>query len=272
MVVTGLRFEVTWSFPYPVATTGSGTGLTICKRNGDPYLAFLTQTDFGDDVVYVHDFAGLEDFRHPSPPGFDVITGMGYDPIRHWIWACQSTTGADTLLAFDPTDGALTANQVALLSPTLSAPQGLACNGLFAIRGGGDTAECWSTTGLNLGTRRYPGRNITGLSASPFSYCFVDTSHHEIVMIGPFGTEIAVSSGVGASTGAGMQAIAFDYIGYRQMDQIPQVWTEEGTIGDPGTIYHPDTAWDPTPWGGRHRIYIANESDQTIYAGYLTAE
>ena len=76
----------------------------------------------------------------------------------------------------------------------------------------------------------------------------------------------------GASTGAGMQAIAFDYIGYRQMDQIPQVWTEEGTIGDPGTIYHPDTAWDPTPWGGRHRIYIANESDQTIYAGYLTAE
>ena len=30
MTITGLSFEVTWSFPYPIATAGSRTGLRIC--------------------------------------------------------------------------------------------------------------------------------------------------------------------------------------------------------------------------------------------------
>ncbi|MEZ5668484.1 MAG: hypothetical protein R3F55_13795 [Alphaproteobacteria bacterium] len=270
MPVPSLRFETTWSFPFPVTTTGAATGLTICLRNGDPYLAFLTQTGFDDDVVYLHTFGGDEAFRHVSPVGYETISGMAYDPFRRVIWACQATNDVDTILAFDPTDGLLTATRLALTTAGLYRPEGLACNGFFFVRGGGATAELWATNGLLLGVRDYPGRSISGLSASPWSYCFVDRQNDEIVVIGPLGNEIAVSSGVGAKQG--MESIAFDYLGFRDMEHIPQVWAENGTIGDPGTIYHPDTPWDPEPFGGRHRLYIANEVDQTIYAGYLTAQ
>jgi len=152
----------------------------------------------------------------------------------------------------------------------LTSPSGLACNGFFFVRGGGPTLELWSTGGLLLGTRSYAGRGVSGLSASPWSYSFTDRFNDEIVVIGPLGNEIAVSSGVGAA--GGMQALAFDYVSHWNMDAIPQVWGPNGTIGDPGTIYHPDTPWNPVPWGGRHRLYVANETDQMIYAGYLTAD
>jgi len=170
--VTNLRFETTWSFPYPIATTGIGTGLTICKRGGDPYLAFLTQTTFSDEVVYLFSFGGAEAYRHPSPVGYDTISDMAYDPFRQVIWCCQATSDPNVILAFDPDTGLLTDTRVVILSPTMPGPHGLACNGFFFVRGGGDTAELWSTSGLLLGTRQYPGRAITGLSASPWSYCF----------------------------------------------------------------------------------------------------
>jgi hypothetical protein len=266
MTITGLRFEVTWSFPFPITTAGSGTALTICVRSGDPYLAFLTQTTGDDEVLYLEPFSGDEHYRHPTPPGHPTISGMAYDPFRRLIWCCQSTSGPEVILTLDPETGFLTGTQVALPSPTT--PQGLACNGFFFVRGGGSTLELWATNGVLLGTRQYAGRIISGVSASPWSYCFVDRSTDEIVVIGPLGNELAVSSGIGAS--GGMEAIAFDYIDFIHMDDIPQVWGPGGTIGDPGTIYHPDTPWNPAPWGGRHRLYVANQIDQTIYAGYLT--
>lgn len=136
------------------------------------------------------------------------------------------------------------------------------------MRGGGNAAELWGTNGLLLGTREYPGRGITGVSASPWSHCFCDEYKDEIVVIGPLGNEIAVSSGIGAADGR--EALAFDYVDYIHMDDIPQVWGPNGTVGAVGTIQHPDTPWSPVPWGGRHRLYVANEIDQTIYAGYLT--
>lgn len=268
MPVTNLRFEVTWSYPYPIATAGSGTGLTICLRQNDPYLAFLTQTTFADEVLYLHSFDGTEAYRHASPVGYDTITDLAYDPFRQVIWCCQATNQPEIILAFDPETGLLTDTRVATPSPTMSSPHGLACNGFFFVRGGGNTAELWGTNGLLLGTREYPGRGITGLSAAPWSYCFCDKYRDEIVVIGPLGNEIAVSSGIGAADG--MEALAFDYVNYIHMDDIPQVWGPNGTVGAVGTIHHPDTPWSPVPWGGRHRLYVANEIDQTIYAGYLT--
>jgi hypothetical protein len=268
MPVTNLRFEVTWSYPYPVTTTGIGTGLTVCLRGNDPYLAFLTQTTFSDDVVYLYTFDGTEAYRHASPVGYDTISDMAYDPLRRVIWCCQATNDPNVILAFDPETGLLTDTRVAITTPTISGPHGLACNGFFFVRGGGDTAELWATNGLLLGTRQYPGRGITGISAAPWSYIFTDQYRDEIVVIGPFGNELAVSSGIGSS--GGMQAIAFDLPSYPYMDDIPQVWGPNGTVGDPGTIYDPDTPWNPVPFGGRHRLYVANETDQTIYAGYLT--
>ncbi len=268
MTITGLRFEVTWSFPYPITTTGSGTALTICVRSGDICLAFLTQTSGDDEVLYLHPFTGDEQYRHPTPPGYLTISGMAYDPFRRLIWCCELTVAPEVILTLDPETGSLTGTQVATPSPTMSAPHGLACNGFFFVRGGGSTLELWATNGVLLGTHRYTGRSIRGVSASPWSYCFVDTD--EIVVIGPMGNELAVSSGIGTS--GGMEAIAFDYIDFIHMDDIPQVWGPDGSIGDPGTIYNPDTPWNPEPWAGRHRLYVANEIDQTIYAGYLTAD
>jgi len=268
MPATNLRFETTWSYPYPITTNGAGTGITVCLRGGDPYLAFLTQTAFSDEVLYLFTFEGQEAYRHASPVGYDTITDMAYDPFRRVIWCCQATNAPEIILAFDPDTGLLTDTRVATLSPNMGSPQGLACNGFFFVRGGGSTAELWSTSGLLLGTREYPGRGITGLSASPWSYCFCDKFRDEIVVIGPLGNEIAISSGIGAS--AGMEALAFDYVGFAHMEDIPQVWGPNGTVGDPGTIYDPNTPWNPVPWGGRHRLYVANEIDQMIYAGYLT--
>lgn len=141
MTTTGLHFEVTWSFPYPIATAGSGTALTICKRFGDPYLAFLTQTAHDDEVLYLHTFTGEEDFRHPTPPGYETISGMAYDPFRRLIWCCQGSNDLETILTFDPETGALTGTQVAALSPNLPSPHGLGCNGFFFVRGGGSTLE-----------------------------------------------------------------------------------------------------------------------------------
>jgi hypothetical protein len=262
-----LRFETTWSFAYPVTTTGYGSGLTMCLRFGDPCLAFLTQVAFDDEVVYLGAL-GVEKHRHASPVGHQTISDMAYDPFRQVIWCSQSTQDPGTIIAFDPETGLLTNSRAAALSPNMFDPQALACNGFFFVRGGASTLELWGTGGLLLGTRDYPGRIITGLSASPWSYSFVDRNNHEIVVIGPLGAELATSPGVGAS--GGMQAIAFDYVNLREMEHQPQVWLPGGIIGDPGTIYHPDTPWNPEPWGGRHRLYIANETDQTVYAGYLT--
>lgn len=271
MTVTGLRFETCWSFPYPYPTTGLGTALTMCLLGNDPGLAFLTQTDFADDVVYVHDVDGSEGARHATPLGQDTVTGFDYDRARRWIWACQGTVNEDLVIAFDPDTGALQQTLTLPVSATLPGPSAVACNGLYIVRGGGPTLEAWSMNGTLLGTRDYPGRGITGLSTSALGgFCFVDAYTDEIVVIGPLGNELAVSSGVGAS--GGMAAIAFDHLRLRDMDAFPQVWLGAGVIGDPGTKYHPDTPWDPDPWLGRHRLYVANELDQVIHAGYLTAE
>ncbi|MFO1058454.1 MAG: hypothetical protein U1E53_15985 [Dongiaceae bacterium] len=270
MTVTNLRFETTWSYPYPIATTGAGTALTVCIRRGDPYLAFLTQTTLADPVFYLQTFTGAVAHRHRSPVGYDTIDDMAWDPLRRVIWCCQGTQDVETILAFDPNNGQLTGTRVAALTASMPAPQGLACNGFFFVRGGGPTAELWSTGGQLLGTHEYAGRGITGLSAAPWSWCFCDKYNDQIVVIGPLGNELAVGSGVGAS--GGMEAISFDLPGYPDMAVTPQVWGPNGTVGAVGTINHPDTPWNPVPWGGRHRLYVANEIDQTIYAGYLTAD
>ncbi len=267
MTVSNLRFETTWTISYPVTTAGTGTALTLCRRNNDPYLAFLTQTSFDDEVIYMS-FMGTENHRHTTPAGHEVISGMAYDPFRRIIWCSQGTFNQDRIIAFDADTGLLTNDLVATVSPTMSSPKGIACNGFFIVRGGGQTLELWTTGGFQLGSRTYAGRGVTGVSASPWSYSFVDEYNDEIVVVGPMGNELAVSSGVG--TAGGMSAIAFDYVTHHEMDDHPQVWLPDGTVGAPGTINHPDTPWNPAPWGGRHRLYIANETDQQIYAGYLT--
>jgi len=104
MPATQLQFYQVGSYPYPYATTGAGSALTVCRRDNDPYLAFLTQTSYEDEIVflYLHLSVSQESGRLQTPPGHDVISGMDYAIFRNIIWAVQSTQNQDTIIGIDP--------------------------------------------------------------------------------------------------------------------------------------------------------------------------
>ena len=261
-----LNFIETHRYAYPVTTDGTGTALTTCLYSGDPMLAFLTQTRYEDEVVYLALGFDYEYTRHDTPPGRDIISGMGYNPNSREIWCGSTTSDSGLVFAFDPTTGLETQSLDLTADTSFSSPQGFATNGLLFTRSKGANIELRLMNGTKLAERSFPGRIINGISASPFSWTFVDSSTNEIVVIGPFGNEIATAATPG--TNGGSSAIAFNTVANVAND--PQVWLEPGIIGDPGTIHHPDTPWSPSPWMGRHRLYVANDTDQIIYAGYLS--
>jgi hypothetical protein len=263
-----LRFQETHRYAYPYATTGNGTALTVARVSGDPYLAFITQTGYDDEVVYLSLGFDNEMFRYPTPPDREVITGMAFDATSGRIICCLGTTDSTQIFAFDPVTGLETTMQELAANDTLNSPQGIAVNGAVYVRSAGGRLEMRSRNGTLIGTRDYPGRNIRGITASPWSWAMVDSVANEIVVVGPLGNELAVAPAPGAA--GGVDDIAYDMLA--NMATEPQVWLEPGVVGDPGTIHHPDTPWSPEPWLGRHRLYIANTTDQIIYAGYLTAE
>lgn len=265
-LMANLRFHETHRYAYPYQTTGVGTALTVCLRSGDPALAFVTQTGYADEVVYLALGFDFEYNRIPTPTGREVISGMGYNPITRKIWCGNTTNDSDEVFAFDPVTGAEVSSRNLSGVSNFNSPQGFATNGLLFMRSRGAEVEMHTMSGALLGARSYPGRSITGASASPWSWTLADAAAHEIVVIGPFGNELECGEAPG--TAGGMGAIAFDTVS--ELDSHPQVWLEPGIIGDPGTIHHPDTPWAPEPWTGRHRLYVANDTDQTIYAGFLT--
>ncbi|MFN3280090.1 MAG: hypothetical protein ACK40I_00215 [Tabrizicola sp.] len=263
-----LRFQETHRYAYPVATAGNGTALTVARVSGDPYLAFLTQTGFDDEIVYLALGFDYEYFRNPNPVGRDVITGMAFDETSGKIYCCNETVHATQVFAFDPVTNLETSMQDLVADTTLTSPHGIAIKPNLYLRSSESRLEMRARDGTLLGTRDYPARDIRGITATPWSWTFVDRIANEIVVIGPFGNEIATAPAPGAA--GGVDDIAHDMLSV--MSEEPQVWLEPGVIGDPGTIHHPDTPWSPAPWLGRHRLYVANVADQTIYAGYLTAE
>lgn len=261
-----LRFEVTNTAPYPVTTTGAGSSITVCKPFNDPMVAFCTQTGFDDEVVYLSLGLDIEFRRHITPVGRTVISGMGYNPITRMVWCASTTNQTTEVFAFDPDTGLeVSALNLAADSPTANS-QGFGTNGLLFVRSAGSVLELRTMAGVKVGERTYPGRSIMGASASPFSWTFGDANTDEIVVIGPFGNEIAIAPAPGSSGGLG--AIAYDYVNDQQF--LAQVIPENGIPGPVGSNTHPDTPWNPVPWLGRHRLYIANEIDQIIYGGYLT--
>lgn len=271
MPVQQLSFEQVGSYPYPYATSGAGTGLTACRRHNDPALAFVTQTGYEDDIVFLHLHlaTSVEAGRFSSPPDHWRITGLAYEQSTNKLWAVQGSgvpnQQADNLIAMDADSGAL----VDTISVPLEDGQALAFNGVQWVRSDGSTLELLDSSGTVLGTVSVPlGSSCSGLSAAPWSYVAGDAAQHRLVVLNPFGRMIAECT-TPPGTPGGIQAVAFDNI--LDYDHISQLPTENGAIGDPGTPYHPDTPWNPTPWRRRHNIYIANETDQTIYFGYLYA-
>lgn len=270
-----LNFQVTHTYNYPAhefQNPLSSTAMTVCKRFGDPALAFLTQTSFEDEVVYLGLSDDFEYARHNTPVNRDVIAGMGYNPITRKIWCGNGTNNMHEVFAFDPDTGLEVSSRDLSATDTLGAgADGLGTNGFLFTRCGGNKVELRGMNGALLGTKTFTSF-LTGISYSPTSWLAINAAEHKIFVINLFGDIIAECDGLGTpwagSGSAGMQAVAYDYV--TDQDSAPQVWLPGGTIGPVGSINHPDTPWDPEPWLLRHRIYVANNTDETIYAGYFT--
>lgn len=264
-----LNFYVAGTIPYPVTTTGIGTGMTVGRASNDPHLFFVTQTSFSDPVVVMHLDTGTEILRYDTPPGRDTVGGLAYDWFSDSIWATQGTTHGSTMFEFDPATG-VELNAVAVPH---AEGNGLAFNGVNLLRadvsallGAPNTdLDMLSQAGAVVNSGTLTGSRMEGLSIAPLSYLGSDTNNNTVWITTLWFNTYASFTPPGTSSAT--RAVAYDNI--RDYDYISQLPTENGAVGDPGTPYHPDTAWDPAPWGGRHRIYLANEAEQTIYFGYL---
>src|SRR6185437_9293947 len=187
-----LTFNVIGTYPYPYATAGAGTALTVCRFNNDPVLGFLTQTPYDEDIVYLslHLSLSNEIGRIPNPPGENVITGMAYDRAENLIWAVQAYGATGTLIGFDPNTGAVV-QTVSVPSTVLC--QGLAYNGLFFVRATPTELQAISKAGTVLGTLAVPARaSIADITASFFSYVASDTGRNRLLVFGPFGEVIGI--------------------------------------------------------------------------------
>lgn len=287
-----LRFETCFQFDFPEPSEAvnppvlSATALTIGRHESFDVLWFLTQSVFDDVLVAVDPLTGAERGRLATPPGRQVISGLGYDLRGDRLLACQKTTGWNETFLINPHTGqelgALDLAADSLFDQFQGGElQATATNGLVFAQAGLSHIEAVPggishpsriqlrlATGDLIGTRDYPGREITGLTKAPLSWVFTDATENEIVVIGPFGNEIASAPGVGAS--GGMHAIAYDTL--TDHDATAQVPAVDGAAIVPGSVNDPEAPWSPEPWLGRHRLYIANVPDQVIYAGYLTRE
>lgn len=262
-MVQQLEFVTTNQGPFPYTTNQNEAGICVARVSGDPMVVFMGQTSYDDDIVYLSLALDHEYKRHPNPPGWEVISGMAFDPNRDLIWTSNTTSDMQKVMAFDPvTEAEVGFHDFTYNQPLGAYPRAIGTNGLLFIRSNGPTVELRTMNGVKLGERGYPGRNITGASASPWSWTLADKNANEIVIIDPFGNEVAVAEAPG--TAGGLDAIAFDYV--VNHDRMPQVIppSDGSAPGDP------DRPWDPEPYKLRHRIYVANDIDQVIYAGYLT--
>lgn len=268
--ITPLQFEQVGSFPYPVGTTGVGTGMTVGRLGADPHLFIVTQTLFSDPIVALNLDTGDEQLRYDSPPGQDTIVGLAYDWNADTLWASQGLNQATTMVEIDPETG------VQLNAVTVPQPGGnaLAFNGASLLRGYSHPLLGPRETQLDLLTQGgavlnsavIPDITLEGLSIAPLSYLASDTENDTVWLTTLWFRTYA--SFVPPGSPSATRAIAWDT--ERDYDYIAQLPSPNGTVGAVGTPYHPDTPWSPAPFGGRHRIYLANEADQTIDFGYLT--
>jgi hypothetical protein len=288
MIALNFHETFRYAFPEPSESTidpVSAVAMTVGRRDNEPVLWFVTQGDADDVLVELHLLYDFELGRMPTPYGRHTIGGLGYHRRLDLLLAAQRTTGWNETFLIDPVSGAevgsldLSADS-AFDQFTGAELDATATDGLIFAQAGltgfgfdadgtfvhPSVIQLRLVTGRLIGQLEFPDRQITGLTRAPLSWIFTDIRQNEIVVLGPLGDELAIAPGVGVA--GGMQAIAFDRI--TNHDEVAQVPLEAGVPGDPGTIHHPDTEWDPAPWLGRHRLYIANVYDQTIYAGYLT--
>ena len=283
-----VSFEITHTCPFPETTNGANTALTICTLDRDPALAFLTQTPGVDEFVMLRYNSCDEYFRYNTPPDRLNTGGMHSDETGKYIYCCQATTSSPTVddrdivyiveaisgaergaltiirdnILFHPSGLAIHDGMIVISSQPIPLPTGGAPIGHSAI-------GFYSTGGQHRGTQLLEDQSLSGLSTTPWGLLVTDRANNLIKILDKRLGDVAVCPGVGADHG--MQAIAFDHIQFDRMDDHPQRWLPNGVFGPPGSPEHPDTPWDPKPYKqSRHRIYVANDADQTIYIGYFT--
>ncbi len=269
MPETALKFQQTGSWPFPYRTEGHDTALTACRHKGEPALAFLTQTDYEDDFVFLR--LGRkrpeEIGRFSSPVNHWRISGIAYEQARNLLWATEESgtphQHADELVAIDADSGV----HAGTVSVPLLDSHALAFNGMYFVRSDGSMLEMLDRSGNVLATIAAPiGSNCRGLSAAPWTYIASDTASNRLAVISLFGQLVASCPEPPGEPG-GIEAVAFDNI--RNFSGVSQLPTEDGLAGEEGSPFHPDTPWDPQPWNFRHTVYLANQKDQTIYFGYF---
>ncbi|MEL7282562.1 MAG: hypothetical protein AAFY35_16020 [Pseudomonadota bacterium] len=274
-----LSFHITESYPYPTPPAGGDTAMTLCKTQGDTFLALLAQRAGQDTITLLGACEGDIQIEYPSPPDRPRISGMGYSPVNGLIYCGSSSATRQFITAINPFDGTVV-HDFEMENPGFNDSTAFGTNGFFLVRGFQETLELRTMAGDFIASRTYPDRLIRGVSASPFSWTLLDGINNEIVVLSPFGEEIAFAPAPGipatgvtaAGTATGPHAIAFDYVTmpYNASKKcIPSSGVPVSVFE--GSEYDPDTPWDPAPWQFRHRIYIANQSTETIYVGYLTA-
>lgn len=298
-----LEFVVTQSRGFPDPFSGGGVAMTMCRlegeldqtadpKKGDPALAVLAQGQYTDDIVYLTmdllDGEEGEIARHLHPTDAR-ISGFGYNYLTKDIWAVHNEQGWTSptdrftdhiIIGIDPGLNAESFRNQFATTPAFTDYEGLAVN-LFNIAATqGNTIDLRTASGALLGRREYfgpPGldgdpipRHITGISAAPWSWIFCDRYAHELVVIDLTGNEIAKAplpgpgGGNAMSPSDGALALAYDYVNYPY--RISVDFAEVAPLGQ----RPPDWPWSPLAWVEPHRIYFANGSDETIYAGYLT--
>lgn len=270
-----LNFHVTHSYGYPVPLSGGAVGMTVCEIGDDPFLAVLVQSPNVDDVSYLALLHDVVIDRRPLNTSHQQISGLGWNAGTGTIWAGSGYETVDEILSFDPaTHATVDSFQLPADVPRVRYDC-FATNGAFMVLGINDRLELRMPNGALVGQKMFPGRRITGLSASPFSWLMGDRQAHELVVINPLGGEMAICPAPGPATTAsslsvhsGVSAVAVDMVS--RMRRQPQLGlpADQGPA-QPGSPYHSATAWNPSPWGGRHRIYVANDFSQQIYAGYF---
>lgn len=274
-----LNFHVTFTRPFPVATTGVGTALTVARFGRHPCLIFLTQTSYADEIVYLKTCDGSELFRHNTPANRNTIVSMHYDPIGDEVWCASATNDFAEVFSFQIRSGlelrSFSVGGVSALSVGNSMGPGIATDGVNLYRCGqgvGSTGlvEGFHKNGTLFTSFVQQGAAANDMCAAPQGWGYYFRESQQVRIWDKFGQELAFAELPGLpQTSSGPPtngAIAFDLIS--PMRDEPQVWA--GCAPGPvGTANHPATRWNPPPFTRRHKLYFANEREQVIYGGYL---
>ncbi|MEL6649051.1 MAG: hypothetical protein AAFQ05_15455, partial [Pseudomonadota bacterium] len=100
-----LSFHITESYPYPTPPAGGDTAMTLCKTQGDTFLALLAQRAGQDTITLLGACEGDIQIEYPSPPDRPRISGMGYSPVNGLIYCGSSSATRQFITAINPFDG-----------------------------------------------------------------------------------------------------------------------------------------------------------------------